>query len=263
MFESEDEFVTDKKTSCSREEAIAKMLGWLQGTKRRPFTEITEFGISEDQLIHTHSFDELSVLDLLTDHVYSAQKEYFASIEAGDLVEVVQAKELKVKKSSERLEKAKQYFIDFDDEVADTDSSAIKLHQIDTEHYGVEHYTLKSVDHWTKKNYKISVIDQNKGTSIESNHDDDIDESDVEAGFSKTIANNLYITFALLIEDHVKGKGTAFKHSDGRINVSTLASYIKKMADACSPTDKLPGQSLKTIQIHINKAIAAKREALS
>lgn len=263
MFEPEDEFVTDKKASCSREEVVAKMLGWLQGTKRRPLTEITEFGISEEQLKHTHTFDNLSVLDLLTEHIYAAKKEYFASANSDDSVEDIQVKENIVKQCSQRLEKAKEYFIEFDDEVANGDSSLIKSHRIDTEHYGIEHYTMKSVDAWTKGKYGISIIDPNVSSVTKSLDDEiEVDASDVEDSLSKTIANNLYITFGLLVEDLANTKRGKYLHSDGRINVTNVATYIKELADAYSKQTNLPGQKIKTLRTHIDKAIEAKRDAL-
>ena len=76
------------------------------------------------------------------------------------------------------------------------------------------------------------------------------------------MANNLYITLALLIEDFANSHGSLYRHEDGRPNVASVVKYIGDLAAAAGGKAELPGQGKRTLQTHINKATAAKREAL-
>ncbi len=122
-------------------------------------------------------------------------------------------------------------------------------------------YTLKTVDVWTRATYGVSIANPDPVVPIVREVDVG-DESDGRKGMSKTQATNLYITFALLIEDIVNTKMGAYRHPDGRANVANVAQYIFNLADAAGGSERLPGQSLKTLKNHIKAAIKAKGEAL-
>ena len=59
----EDEVCFDLRTSCTEEEAVAKLLGWMQGSKRLRYLTVTEDGLIPDQLVHMYelpvALDEL------------------------------------------------------------------------------------------------------------------------------------------------------------------------------------------------------------
>jgi hypothetical protein len=261
MMSAEDDIYIDPKTTCSREEAVAKLLGWLQGTRRRPFTEITLHGISVQQLPELHTLEGSTVLDLLAEHRRATKADYVAAVAAGQPDNVIQEKRSEVVLCDAIIDKAKAYFIDFDDEAAKGAASAFRIDRAATRACRETQYTLKTVDVWTRATYGVSIANPDPVVPIVRKVDVG-DESDGRKGMSKTQATNLYITFALLIEDIVNTKMGAYRHPDGRANMANVAQYIFNLAEAAGGSERLPGQSLKTLKNHIKAAIKAKGEAL-
>jgi hypothetical protein len=50
----EDEVIYDHRLSCTEEEAVAKLLGWMQGSKRLRHLAVTEDGLNADQFPHMY-----------------------------------------------------------------------------------------------------------------------------------------------------------------------------------------------------------------
>lgn len=258
----EDDIYIDTKTSCSREEVVAKLIGWLQGTRRRPFTEVTKHGISADQLPNMHSFDGSSVMNLLREHRDSAQEEYFASAESGDLVETVQAKEMVVIRCDELIDKAQSYFVDIDDEIAKGDVSALRIDKIATELYEIAHYTLKSVDAWTMQTYGISIAKPPKSKPVENNVSEyPVDVRTDKKGLTQTSANSLFLTFGVLIQAFIKNNPDLSKDTSKPI-VSKLAEYLSEHAIKLGTRNPIYGQSQERIMDRIEEAVGIYEKAM-
>jgi hypothetical protein len=261
MMNPEDDIYIDEKTSFTREEIVAKLMGWLQGTRRRAFTEITSNGIAPDQLPNIHSFDGLSVMQLLHDQRDSAQREFFASANSNDTVETIQAKELLVIQCDALIDKAKSYFIDFDEDVANEAGSSLKIDKTATESTGISHYRIKSIDAWAMDLYGISIIDTEIGKSLAGEESEyPVDVRNEKEGLSKTSANSLFVTMAILIEAFVEKCGTEFGDPSDP-TVSTLSQYLSDHAKPAGKRTPLRGQSDERIMDRIEEAIRIKSRA--
>ena len=263
MINPEDDIVVDPKTSCSREEVVAKLLGWLQGSRRRPFTTVTEHGISVDQLANMHTLDGSTVLALLQGHRREAQEAFVASANSDDLVETIQIKEQAVIECDRLIDKAQSYFVDFDDEVAKGDASVLLDDPVATERHGTKHYTLKSVEAWSMATHGISVLDPAKSKPVPQQLADcDLKERGPKDGLSKTEADNLYITLGLLIASYAKVKGSGrLNKTGGGINKSQILADLLPQIAAASNGKSFPGQGARTLGGHITEALRVVDEA--
>ena len=262
MINPEDDIVIDPKTSCSRDEAVAKLLGWLQGSRRRPFTEVTTYGISADQLANLHTLDGSSVLELLQGHRREAQDAYFASANSDDLVETIQLKEQAVIECDRLIDKAQSYFVDFDDESAKGNLSALRIDAAATERFGVPHYTLKSIESWAMASYGVSIINPVKIQSTPAEASEyPADERNDKGGLSRTSANSLYLTFAVLVEAFVEANPD-LANDDSKPTVSALAELLSNRAKKPGRRDPIYGQRAERIKDRIEEALKVKEAAV-
>lgn len=254
----------DFSTSCTKEEAIAKMLGWLRGAIRLSSDEIN---------IHNISIEQMPFLPEL----YYSLEEHLSMFRESALDQVAQAFEESTPSEQLRKEaldalidcedliiKASAYMSALDDELLKGDASELRLDQSKTESTGEIHITLKSLDDWVKKNYQKSIIDSEiksswNNTSI-SKHALEKSKNDSEPKTGKTKEENLYTTFAFLIEAFSQ---TATKYrKDEKINVSALADTLADMATKANNGIALYGQSVETIKSVIENAIKEKQKKL-
>ncbi len=158
MINPEDPICIDFQASCTKEVAVAKMIGWMRGHIYPESIEITDQDITLDQLpfchhTHIHLKDQLEVLrekarnELLdaleVSHEYVDFCEQYDAVERIDLL----------------IKRVALYLVEITDEAAKGAESLLRIDQHSTEISGVPHYTLKSVDQWSRKNYDIAILD--------------------------------------------------------------------------------------------------------
>lgn len=97
MVNPEDEIHIDFQTSVTKEEAVAKMLGWMQGPIYPKYIQVTENGISADQLTSLHFMDG-SLKEQLLELRETARSEFLDAVEADLPFETIREKEEAVEK---------------------------------------------------------------------------------------------------------------------------------------------------------------------
>jgi len=120
MINSEDEILINLETSCTKDVAVAKLLGWMQGPIRTRIVKITECGIPSDQLQFMPNF-EGALHPFLDEMRESARQAFARSIEADDAVEVLNKNIEAVEFWDKTIRMASSYLLDIDDEIAKND----------------------------------------------------------------------------------------------------------------------------------------------
>jgi hypothetical protein len=169
-------------------------------------------------------------------------------------------KEEAVIRCDDLLRKAAAYLRDIEDEISKGDSSELKIDRRATEKTAETHLTLNSVDRWAKAKYGISIIDHPSTLSLDQNTaaiNNNLAEParDIKGGLSKTKADNLYTTFALLLEAFCLKFPTYT--SNGDINVSATADHLSKQSEIAGKP--IQGQSSESIKGHIEEALKVKK----
>ena len=194
------------RTSFTIDEIVAKMLGWLRGHNFPANIEVTGHSFKEAQLIRLLTL-ELSLEEHLKQLINAAMDDYSA---CGDNVpyEVAIVKEEEIERIEALAKKALTYVVDLKHEIMKGRGSVLDEDPDVTSPSGEICYTLKSADNWTQAKHGISIINYVEPVAVPV-EDALVVERDGEGsrdGLSKTVTNNFYITFALLIEAFIEAK---------------------------------------------------------
>lgn len=255
----------DFSTSCTKEEAIAKMLGWLRGAIRLSSDEINIHHITIDQMPFLPEL-YYSLEDHLSMFRESALDQVAQAFEESTPSEQLQKEALDALLACEDLIiKASAYISALDDELLKGEASELRVDQVKTESTGEIYITLKSLDEWARKNYQISIIDNQTPVNwdikaISQNAPKQSKEYSDNNGLSKTKAENLYTTFAFLVEAFSE---TATKYRNGeKINFSALADALAERAAKENHGITLQGQGSETIKSIIERSMDEKKKKL-
>lgn len=266
VFNLFDNIKIDFSTSCTKEDAVAKMLGWLRGSVRIDPDEINIHDVSITQMpflaeLYFSLEDYLLMLreDAL-DQVATAFKEPCAigSIQTEALDTLNHCDEL--------IMKAAAYMNGIDDELTKGTESALRIDPVKTESTGELYITLKSLDEWAQQNYKISIIDNVVPThwdvsAISKQVAKQAQEYSSKDGLTKTKKENLYITFGLLIEAYAEMPNSGYLQS-GKPVVDAIAKQLNHLAGQASKEESPSGQSVESIKDRIEEALKIKESKL-
>lgn len=239
MVNAEDEILIDFSTSCTKDLAVAKMLGWMKGHRRNRIVLVTEHGISADEFPHLFSLED-SLAEKLLELREAARQELITAAENDASHEVLGEKEKAVAECDALIDKAGSYLLAIDEELFKGDSSELKIDQDATKSSGHIHLTINSVDRWAHTRYGIAI----KGTTDSESLSEDNPElqhspqeeldNDCKGGLSKTKAENLYTTLAFLIEAFAKMAPKY--HQDSNPKASLWRFQTKPQQHPSSPT---------------------------
>jgi hypothetical protein len=228
-------------TSCSIDEALKYLFGWLRGPIR------DSWGPGND---HPDGIDmcDISLDEILTNDRESADVNYSNAKLENASGEIIAEKLAELKKCDLLIEKAHRFLCDIDDEIAKGENSALRIDQITTKNPKLPYITIASLDQWARDKYNIHIFNPlHAQTGTE-------EETSLKGGLSKTKATNLRITFALLVEEFAT-KAPGYQNN-GKPNVSTIAREIAKLAK--KDPRGLSGQSEEAIKGCIEDAMKIK-----
>ncbi len=159
MIDAEDEALIDTRSSCTREQAVIKLLGWMRGPVLKRVIRLVDGVIPDSELPH-YRFSDESLDEFLTERRERASIAFHNSVASGtysqaDLV----ALEDEVGKCDALIEKAAIYHRDIADDLADTATGTLRVDADETARHGTLHITLNSLDRWARKKYGISIYD--------------------------------------------------------------------------------------------------------
>jgi hypothetical protein len=267
MINPEDEVLLDLRPSCTRDEAVAKLLGWLQGPIRRRIVDVTLDGISEDQLPTLHSLSGSVEQHLLErrNAAHVAFLEEAAKYPHATDDAAMDRRETAVRNCDEQIRRAAMYSRDIADELASDSASSLALDEFETKRVGEPCITLVSLDRWSRKKYGIAVLPQDEprrqtelGAAFAQ---EDQELEDGSEGLSALAAHNLYVTFACLVHAYADAKGGKFKKA-GKPNASSIAAQIETTAIGLAGRNAVTGQGHEKIRKRIAAAHRALDEAL-
>ena len=272
MTNPEDDIVIDLRASCTKDEAIAKLLGWLKGPLHPKYIRVSERGLDESHLIQLTTLDD-SLESQLHELRENASQSLIDAVESDETGDVLEEKKRAVEQVEELIKRAFFYKTELTDEISKGSSSKLKIDQEATQNSDQLHITLKSLDDWARDKLSVSVLDHGKyahkvASSIDESDEDETvphdgnDDSGIETGLSLIKAKGLYVTLAYLVEALVS---QSQKRPDSRFggdapNVDAISKYLAELAEARIPdgNHKYQGQSSDTIVKRIKQAIAVR-----
>lgn len=264
MFEFDDESIYDFSASCTVDVAVAKMLGWMHQHKRRARTQVTEYGISADQLAGLPTLGSLD--DQLRELVGAAKRRLNEAADKDMPPEELNRLSGEVLDNEEKLKTAMKYRRSIVDEVAKGEKSELNIDKGATESAGETYITLDSVERWARKIHGVSIDGaQEKSTvsaaTADTSGDEQEDDGNPKDPLSRTRADHLFTTFAFLVEAF--GATAVAKYGDrGDLNVKAIAERLEALANEANKNEPLKGQSAEAIKGRIEEAMRIKRGKL-
>lgn len=171
MLKTEDTALFDLRPSCTQDEAVAKMLGWLRGSTRLQKIMVMIDGLSDsEQLPYLPELPD-PVAVLIQEFREQASKKYIDAVNAYDF-ELALEMENEVKNWEHMAELASRYMIDIADELSQP-KPQLRIDQSATLATGEIHITLKSLHQWALKTYEISILDNQPLVSDSSSESKD------------------------------------------------------------------------------------------
>ncbi len=163
MINLEDEVIYDHRLSCTEEEAVAKLLGWMQGSKRLRHLAVTEDGLNADQFPHMYQLPS-SISEFIGDEREQASIRFQNACVAKNF-ELAAKWESVVEYWDAINERAVRYKQGIAAELSRPKPRLITDKAISDE-TGVHHITLLSLDHWARITYGEGILDQEHKTQI-------------------------------------------------------------------------------------------------
>lgn len=146
------------RKSCSIEDAVAKLLGWLKGPVSHGSIRIDNGPITIEQLEYLDT-----LVFSLEDHLKSLREETIYKLDDAinaDASDDVKRPLLDAASDIEFLiEKAMIYFLDIREELDKGELSELVEDHAEKDASGKAYITIKSLDRWARKRYGIKILD--------------------------------------------------------------------------------------------------------
>lgn len=161
-----DEVTSDPRTSCTKEEAVAKLLGWMRGSRRLSHIHLTSDGlIDTDKLPYLYRLPS-SLFDLIDEERESASRLLISAVVAGNLEEQSRLERI-VEYWDDVGERTGHYTLDIEAALS-MNNPQLEVDEKETKATGVTHITLVSLDRWARLTYRKTVV----GVTCDPPYDD-------------------------------------------------------------------------------------------
>lgn len=264
MITAADEIAINFQTSCSKEEAVAKLLGWMQGAVRHKYIQVTASGIPADQLPHLHTLDG-SVEDQLFELREAAYFELNKAFDADAAPDIMKQKESVVTHWHNEIEKAAKYRCDIDDELANGKDSVLKLDIEASKETGNPQIMLSSLDRWAQTKYKIFIFATDpdhqtiaSGIMAKTEPSDVEDASQLRPDVGQVKTNNLYVLLAFFVEAFA-ATASHYREND-EPNAKEIAMHFEAVVTAANNKNMLTGHAWENIRKVIAEAMLRKAQ---
>lgn len=167
MMDELDPVYIDATTTCNIDVAVAKLLGWMQGTRRKKYINADALGlIEDDELPYLHSLEQplIEMLsetsDVIQHHIDDALiklSECKTEIESNDLNDQISQLLIRKEKYLRWQEKAHVYSEAIKNELAKEANSRLIINPVETERLGDTVLELESLRDWAKSEFDISI----------------------------------------------------------------------------------------------------------
>lgn len=158
MIKPEDEAIPDLSTSCTKDVAVAKMLGWMRGPIHPKYIRVTEAGIPEDQMEGLMQLED-SLDEQLAELREAARQELLKAAEEHSSIDILKEKENKVRQLDEMIKKAAVYMRAINHELTKSKASKLIIDKAKTDETGETYIDIISLNKWSFDKYKIKIID--------------------------------------------------------------------------------------------------------
>lgn len=170
MIYPEDETVIVKIDSCSKDEAVAKLIGWMRNPKRLKNVKTTPMGLNPEYLEHMPTVFGGSILALINQQREIARTKLLGIVDESiackdetrnnSFLNSINSQDDEIKNWDEMIEKASMYLNAIEKELSKGTYSELKVDEELTKANGSDHITLSSLCDWANRKFDILVLDE-------------------------------------------------------------------------------------------------------
>jgi hypothetical protein len=258
------DILIDTRTSCSRDEAVAVMLG------RRSFDPIYQNLNPQEDPVDVHEqfmgWLNISLFDELIDERDGVLMDLDDAIE-DESKENVEACRQRILRCDDTIRHAKLILCDIDDELAKGALSRLRIDQEATKGKGQTYITLSSLRLWQKdQGHNFSAIEASPAQDAPAaRHSAESDEPllNAKGGMTRATTRSFLVTFAVLLEEFIARAGTQFKSESGTgLNEEAIATLLSaKSLPGARQGHFVKGQSVSSIEARIKTIVKTSADA--
>ncbi len=249
-----DEGIPNLRASYTVDEAVARLIGWLRSPISRKYIQVTEHGVSADQMVHMAKL-EWSLDEALNDQRESARAALQAARQRGARASTRAKLVTQLNEAEELIGKARAYRQDLVDAI-NRESDVFIVDREETKRSGLTHYTARSLDDWASSKYGRQCSSHDLATvdvlASESTDAGSQDAGDSKLPMSKTALASLLVTFAVVVED-LSEQLTGLQ-AGGRPNAKAIAERVVKRLTS-RPHGPAAGQGSEAVRKRIGAAL--------
>ena len=162
----EEPIYIERRGSCTKDEAVAKLLGWMRSPIRHLCFRVDEYGcVLPEHLPTMHSLD-VPLMDFLDGQYESARIAFLDAVEGDATLPEIQEREAAIPIWGKRIENALAYLRDIERELAKGKGSMLIEQEATDETEGAL-LTLESLNLWAMSKYGISTIAEDSAPQIQ------------------------------------------------------------------------------------------------
>lgn len=249
-----DDFIIDLSASCTKDQAVMRLLGWGRDTIYPRKIQISEDGVL-DLKSRSVFAAEFSLLEFVSDIYRDANRAFLNSVPLDapqeKVDEILEEHLPNLDRVNNLVQDARRYMIDIVDALAEGPTSGLRIDADRTAKTSEQYITIKSLDDWSEKKYRSSLNDVTPN----------LDPDDLSIGqlhkpvekMSKT-ERSLYTLLGLTAEAYAKELGSTYFHA-GQINVKETAVAVAGHADSyLDGTRSFPAQSVDSVRARLTVA---------
>lgn len=262
MTDPADGTFIDDRESCTVQEAVAKLIGWMRGKSRLAIIRMNEDGGLVPEDLPLLPSLEGSVQDMLDRQWEAARRALRRVEEGGAPIELIKEKKEALLDVEETIQRAATYLIEIEDEIVLDTASRLILDESAEAKTGEMHITLSSLQSWALSKYGISIREAVAPDEAISEQEESPNRKLLNEGWlSPTKAGHLYTTLAFLVDAFADSRNI-YKSKSGELFESNVANELAEMAKKANDGIRLSGQSKESILDRIEFAMRARRSKL-
>lgn len=250
MLPMSEDFLIDLSPSCTKEQAVLRLLGWGTETIKKKYITMNQSGqvvIEKGEISST----TIELHELLTETYQEALRRFEDAVPKDptedEMEKIINEHGPRIEEAEAFIQEAHNYLMDITDELAKNDS-ALRIDQEASAKTGSTCITIRSLDEWAAKRY------QKPEFSSTSENEKSLGAPDDFGGSDRT-NNSAFLTMGLMIRILVAPRGAKYGTADDP-KISNVAELIfSEVGNIFPKQDKsILGQGLESIRKRLTKA---------
>ena len=248
--------------TCTVEEAVARLLGWMQPERRNEAIQRAKDGVPSAHVPYVMSIQHPS--SFLRDVKSNALAEHFTAINANVKAELLDELKQTILDLDAEAAEAQRFDAAIREELRKKEESALRVDFFGSERERRQCIYFTSLDRWAKEKYNSSVFESPEGKPsghASQNRDGhltaEFNPKDGETlqidGWTTVKADDVLTFIAFLIEEYCKVGPENLTKAE-RTNASAIGRHFEKLATAANNKNELYGLDAETIRKLVAKA---------